>query len=840
MGRKKRSQYEAAARAREGRHRSSITVEYEPEEPRFQEETRWTGGVNHHLSDSQDDWETDRVELDSGLSPAPFPGEQEPPDTDLELEPLNLDDAALADCIAREENRQTSLWNLSGLRMDLGMKEWKKAEANRSLGYNRQATSTKYKHAQKERLREAQSAVTRESAQAKSFVSYFQARRPSPPMPAPATEPLASGAAPSSIPPSSSASPPSAPPPAVSLPSVNEVPLYGFLSDEPSESDLSDEGDGSSDEDEEQSGPKKRRKLDISVREQKRLKKEQRHKELDDALTAIEKVLGLKRTQYQSPLQAKRARVIQSTLYLVVRRSRKLMEASAMAAETHGFAPAWGSRLARRWTARWVKTRDLPDSNRGRHAKTWSLLNDPAVKEELVTYLRSNKWSMNPAKLVEYSKATLITDEMKKFVQNAVNEEMPRSLKQYLELELFPRIGYKVVHGISVATARRWLHEQGFEYTEVKKGLFYDGHERPDNVDYRQNEFIPAFDALRPYFLEYQVENLELLVKKPPLPPGKFWLVLTAHDEMTAQANDADKWVWIMKGEMPIRKKGVGRGIHRSDILCSTFGHVVDAGQGIEYGKNYDGYWDGAQFIKQLEERIIPAFEQLHDRNIYRACFLIDNSQGHCAYAENALIVSRMNWRSGGKQAIMRDGWFWCNGQKVVQRMVLPDGQPKGMKLVLEERGLLRPSLKMKCDTGTCDGSHLCCGRAILSHQPDFLEQKSLVQETIERLGHQCLFLPKYHCELNFIEFFWGAVKRYLREHCDYTFEGLRARMDDALRSVDLMTIRKWERRTYRWLDAYRQGLDCKDAQFQVRKFSSRQFKSHRRVGERMGQVMDK
>jgi hypothetical protein len=64
--------------------------------------------------------------------------------------------------------------------------------------------------------------------------------------------------------------------------------------------------------------------------------------------------------------------------------------------------------------------------------------------------------------------------------------------------------------------------------------------------------------------------------------------------------------------------------------------------------------------------------------------------------------------------------------------------------------------------------------------------------------------------------------------------------MDDALRSVDLMTIRKWERRTYRWLDAYRQGLDCKDAQLQVKKFSSRQYKSHRRVGDRMGDAMDK
>ncbi|KAJ7333495.1 hypothetical protein DFH08DRAFT_708132 [Mycena albidolilacea] len=492
------------------------------------------------------------------------------------------------------------------------------------------------------------------------------------------------------------------------VPRVNDTgfhaPVYGYLSDvESSESD-SDSGDEGGDESETRAQPvrNKRRKLDVPVREQVRLKKEKRAKDRHDALTAVEKVISLKRTEYQGPLQAKRTQVIQSTLHLVVRNSRSLMEASAMAAETHGFAAIWGSRLTRKWTAEWVKRRELPESERGRHAKTWSLLQDPEIKEELVAYLRSNKWSMDPAKLVQYSESQMVTAEMRKYVQTAVNKEMPRGLKKYLEVELFPRIGYKVSRGISLATARQ------------------------------------------------------------------FQLILTPHDEMTAQANDADKSKWVLKGEMPIRKKGVGRGIHRSDIICSTVGHIDDAGEGMEYGKNYEGYWDGARFIKQLEVRIIPAFERRHDRNIYRALFLIDNSQGHCAYSEDALVVNRMNWRSGGKQALMRDGWFMHAGQRIPQKMVLPDGQPKGMKI-----------------------------------------------------------------------FFWGAIKKYLRKHCDYTFEGLRQRMDDALRSVDIMTIRKWERRTYRWLDAYRQGLDCKDAQVEVKKFSTRQYKSHRRVGERMGRAMD-
>jgi hypothetical protein len=38
--------------------------------------------------------------------------------------------------------------------------------------------------------------------------------------------------------------------------------------------------------------------------------------------------------------------------------------------------------------------------------------------------------------------------------------------------------------------------------------------------------------------------------------------------------------------------------------------------------------------------------------------------------------------------------------------------------------------------------------------QPDFKAQKSLMQETIETAGHICLVLPKFHCELNLIEYF--------------------------------------------------------------------------------------
>jgi hypothetical protein len=106
-------------------------------------------------------------------------------------------------------------------------------------------------------------------------------------------------------------------------------------------------------------------------------------------------------------------------------------------------------------------------------------------------------------------------------------------------------------------------------------------------------------------------------------------------------------------------------------------------------------------------------------------------------------------------------------------------------------------------------------------------------------LGHICIFLPKFHCEINFIEYFWGAVKKYLWDHCDYTFDVLRENMPKALASVPLERICKWEHRAWRFIDAYNTGLGAKDAQEKVKLFSSRRYTSHRRIPERLATAMD-
>jgi len=186
-----------------------------------------------------------------------------------------------------------------------------------------------------------------------------------------------------------------------------------------------------------------------------------------------------------------------------------------------------------------------------------------------------------------------------------------------------------------------------------------------------------------------------------------------------------------------------------------------------------------------------------------------------------------MNLSSGGRQPKMR------NGRKrdgTCQSMVLENGEPKGMKIVLEERGLWRPGLMRMCRS--CRNHEFsdeveCCAFKILSLEPDFMEQKPYLQEIVENAGHKIIFFPKYHCELNYIESFWGAAKNYTRKNCNYSWKGLQQTVPLALNSISLCKIRKFARRCYRFMSAYRIGLSGKAAIFAVKKYHS-----HRRVPE--------
>ncbi|KAF8168736.1 hypothetical protein BJ912DRAFT_913240 [Pholiota molesta] len=643
------------------------------------EQTRWIGGVNHDLTETESDltWFEPSSE-----------GDDESEEEFSEVE----GDAVAASLRASLEHEiellsiPTPYEEISAGNITNAM--WKKAESNRSLGYNGRSDRTKRRETKKARDKETVDKDLRANGAAMMRSFLAPKRQPSGSRSTSAASTPAGSRSASQSRRSQSVQP------------ADNAPIFtGYPSDLSSVTvpESGDEADTEGDVPDQELFPVtqppalKRRRLEIPshvARAEAKMKKEV---ELKAAKVAIEKLLASTDPRTfdagHNGLQAYRAQAIQSYFWMVVDNGKDPVDASEQAAESQGFARKWGGRLVRRWVRAWIDKRELPVSARGNHVKSHSLLEDPAIRAELRSYLRSNKWAMDPAKLAEYSKVKMIPAAAEQYLKHAIDEEMPRGLKKYIELELFPRIHMKVGKGISLETARL--------------------------------------------------------------------------------ANDGKKRSWVLNSEHAIKKKGVGRGMHTSQVICSTKGLLVDAGQSIEYGKNYDGYWTGELFVKQLAEKIIPAFEKAHGPG-FQALIMVDNSQGHAAYATDALLVSRMNLRPGGKQARMRDGWFMgANGEKIMQPMIFSP------------------------------------------NHPDFPNE------------------PK------------GIKQKYLRNNCDYTFATLQANLPKALASVELSTIRKWEHRMIRWMEAYRSGLDAKDAQFEVQKFSSRRYKSHRRVPETLARQFD-
>ena len=237
-------------------------------------------------------------------------------------------------------------------------------------------------------------------------------------------------------------------------------------------------------------------------------------------------------------------------------------------------------------------------------------------------------------------------------------------------------------------------------------------------------------------------------------------------------------------------------------------------------GKGFDDWWDLKQLIEQIK-LTISIFE-IANRNCI-GVFVFDRSSAHEGFAEDALNVNHMNVNPGGKQKKLRDTIIPLSNlgpalgeedtRGCIQHMCFSDdhddpelqGQPKGLRAVLMERKSVwdkytdickRRGAKVVGKCVACKKSQLrkdaerrvklaeemegnistediklveeqvpiaedewCCMHQVLSLQDDFRTEKPQLQWIIEEAGHVCLFLPRFHCELNPIEMLWGFAK---------------------------------------------------------------------------------
>ena len=60
---------------------------------------------------------------------------------------------------------------------------------------------------------------------------------------------------------------------------------------------------------------------------------------------------------------------------------------------------------------------------------------------------------------------------------------------------------------ISYTTTYNWLLRLGFYKSEVKKGVYVDGHKQEDVIAYRQEVFLPIIAKLDLYTRQYKEKD---------------------------------------------------------------------------------------------------------------------------------------------------------------------------------------------------------------------------------------------------------------------------------------------------------------------------------------------
>ena len=410
---------------------------------------------------------------------------------------------------------------------------------------------------------------------------------------------------------------------------------------------------------------------------------------------------------------------------------------------------------------------------------------------------------------------------------------------------------HEITKSISERTASRYLNSLGYRWSSPKKGQYSDGHERADVVQYRDQIFIPEWKEIEPRIQKWSKENEP---EAGPLPGQR--IIPWFHDETVFYAHDRRKQGWYHK-DAPATPymKGEGASLMIADFVSVDFGWLkspdgtCSARRIMRPGKNRDGYFT-CEDIKEQAQKAIDIVSKFYPE--YEHQFYYDNASTHLKRPVGSLSARNMpknipkpgnNWLvegikhdANGKPIYRPDGTVTKEKVQMADAQFI-DGTPqslyfaegheragvfKGMAVILEERGFANAlKLRAECKGFKCTPSAVdCCCRRLLYSQPDFAHVDTILETAFKVHGFQVKFLPKFHCELNFIEQCWGYAKRLYRLNPESSREDhLERNALAALDAIPLASMRRFGNRACRFIDAYSKGLNGSQAAWAARKY---------------------
>ena len=113
-------------------------------------------------------------------------------------------------------------------------------------------------------------------------------------------------------------------------------------------------------------------------------------------------------------------------------------------------------RFVREQVYQWEANQAFLPSQRGKHSKNLSPMDDEEFREHVIEYVKAESRRRGKKNLTAQMLADHINDE-----HLMIGNEEDKYLAR---------------------TMRRWVHILGFTYQEPKKATYFDGHERPENI----------------------------------------------------------------------------------------------------------------------------------------------------------------------------------------------------------------------------------------------------------------------------------------------------------------------------------------------------------------------
>jgi hypothetical protein len=158
---------------------------------------------------------------------------------------------------------------------------------------------------------------------------------------------------------------------------------------------------------------------------------------------------------------------------------RKIRDSLEVAKKVFIDGGPWRARRIRYITNFWLNNNKLLISRQGKHQKTHRLIDDEDIADMCKGWFREQNYNATPSKF-----------------------------KSFIQEELLPKIGVSKRKNISLMTATRWLNILGYSFQQHHKGIYYDGHEREDVVQYRK-EFLEKMFEYEKYMSKFDGEFMD-------------------------------------------------------------------------------------------------------------------------------------------------------------------------------------------------------------------------------------------------------------------------------------------------------------------------------------------